>query len=207
MNVVEKFLEKFNQCIILLSGFEQLHLSEYAKNLAENFNFDVVKFNYPDYDSLNNEVNSKASRGVIAYGLTFDKDLLKFKTNYHISISGSKALINDDATFEMYNQNIKNNFINKFKNIKDLDYHDNIYEDIFNLCIDMIMKKLYGDRYEEVQKEYAKMSEKEKYDTPKQETEEEKDIIEESEESKGGKRKKKQKRIIGTRLLMKRITL
>jgi hypothetical protein len=34
MNVVEKFLEKFNQCIILLSGFDKLHLNEYAKNLG-----------------------------------------------------------------------------------------------------------------------------------------------------------------------------
>ena len=45
MNVVEKFLEKFNQCIILLSGFDKLHLNEYAKNLAENFNFDLI-FNW-----------------------------------------------------------------------------------------------------------------------------------------------------------------
>lgn len=209
MNVVEKFLEKFNQCIILLSGFEQLHLSQYAKNLAENFNFDVIKFNYPDYDTLNKDVNSKANRGVIVYGLTFDKDLIKFKTNYHISISGAKALINDDATFEMYNQNIKNNFINKFKNIKDLNYHDGIYEDIFNLCIDMIMKRVYGDRYEEVQKEYAKMNEKERYDTPKKSEEEPEKDVNESEVSTGGKRKKtkKSKKIIGTRLLMKRINL
>jgi hypothetical protein len=208
MNVVEKYLEKFNQCIILLSGFEQLHLTEYAKNLAENLNFELVKFDHENYNILNNEVNKYAKKGVVAYGLSFEKDKLNFKTTYHISLSGPKTIINDDNKYQTYTDNIKNSFINKFKNIKDLDYHDEIYEDIFNICIDIIMKRVYGDRYEEVQKEYAKLTEKEKFDTPKKSEDDEQKDLEESEVSVGGKRNKKNKRlVIGTRLLMQRIKL
>lgn len=205
MNVVEKFLEKFNQCIILLSGFDKLHLNEYAKNLADNFNFELIKFDYPDYDTLNKEVSKKEKKGVIVYGLIFEKEKIHFKTNYHISLSGPRGLINDDSKYETYTQNTKNSIINKFKNIKDLDYHDEVYEDIFNLCIDMIMKRVYGDRYEEVQKEYAKLSETESSDTPKKS--DEKESAQKTEVSTGGKRNKKQNRIIGTRILMKRIKI
>jgi len=208
MNVVEKYLEKYNQCIILLSGFEQLHLTEYAKNLAENLNFELVKFDHENYNILNNEVNKYAKKGVVAYGLSFEKDKLNFKTTYHISLSGPKTIINDDNKYQTYTDNIKNSFINKFKNIKDLNYHDEIYEDIFNICIDIIMKRVYGDRYEEVQKEYAKLTEKEKFDTPKKSEDEEQKEPDESEVSVGGKRSKKNKRIvIGSRILMHRIKL
>jgi len=211
MNVVEKYLEKFNQGIILLSGFEQLHLSEYAKNLAENLNFELIKFNYPDYESLNKEVKEKAKKGVVIYGLSFLKDSIDFKPLTHISLSGPKGLVNDDEKYQIYTDNIKNSFINKFKNIKDLEYHDQIYEDIFNLIIDLIMKRVYGDRYEEVQKKYLEMTEKERYDTPKKDSDEEDKDIDDPEEkitqSPIGGRRKKNKRIIGTRLLQERIKI
>lgn len=211
MNVVEKYLEKFNQCIILLSGFEQLHLSEYAKTLAENLNFNLIKFDYPDYNKLNNDVNDNAKNGVVAYGLTFVKDNLNFKPIIHISLSGPRGIINDDENYQIYTENTKNNIINKFKNIKDLDYHEQIYEDIFNLVLDVIMKRLYGDRYEEVQKIYAEMTEKERFDTPKESDEDEEKDVEESEEPvKQPARIKgdgKNKRIIGTRIIQKRIHL
>ena len=35
MNVIEKYLEVYKKCIILLSGFEKLHLIKYAKKLAK----------------------------------------------------------------------------------------------------------------------------------------------------------------------------
>jgi len=175
MNVIEKFLEKFHQCIILLSGFDKLHLNEYAKNLADNLNFELISFDYPSFDKLNGEITTSlrdksTNHGIIIYGLSFPNEFLKFKPNIHISVSGSKALIDNDEKFNIYTENIKKNIINKFKNIKDLDYHDQVYEDIFNLCIDMIMKRVYGDRYEEVQKEYAKKAIAEK-EVPKKKDE------------------------------------
>jgi len=161
MNVIEKFIEKYKKCIILLSGFEKLHLEEYAKLLAENFNFELIKFDYPDFELLNNQV-SKSSTGLVIYGLTFPSDQLKFKANYHISLAGNRTLIDDDSKFNIYQENVKKNIVNKFKNIKDIEYRDDIYLDIFNLIIDMIEKKVYQERYEEVQKEKAKLNLKEK---------------------------------------------
>jgi hypothetical protein len=192
MNVVEKFLEKFNKCIILLSGFEKLNLSEYAKNLADNLSFDLIKFDYPNYDLLNSIVD-KSNNGIVIYGLTFENDQLKFKPNIHISLSGSKMLIDDEEIFKIYNENIKKNIINKFKNIKNIEYDNNTYDDIFNLVIDMILRRLYGNKYDEMQKKYI---EKETSTTD-----------ELSDQSGGKKKRSKTKRVIGTRLLMSRIKL
>jgi hypothetical protein len=162
MNVIEKFIEKYKKCIILLSGFEKLHLEEYAKLLAENFNFELIKFDYPDFELLNNQVSKSSANGVVIYGLTFPSDQLKFKTSYHISITSNRTLIDNDDKFNIYQENVKKNIINKFKNMKDLDYHDDTYLDIFNLIIDMVEKKVYQDRYEQVQEEKAKLTLKEK---------------------------------------------
>jgi len=192
MNVVEKFLEKFNKCIILLSGFEKLNLSEYAKNLADNLSFDLIKFDYPNYDLLNSIVD-KSNNGIVIYGLTFENDQLKFKPNIHISLSGSKILIDDEEIFKIYNENIKKNIINKFKNIKNIEYDNDTYNDIFNLVIDMILRRLYGNKYDEMQKKYI---EKETSSTD-----------ELSDQSGGKKKRNKTKRVIGTRLLMSRIKL
>jgi uncharacterized FlgJ-related protein len=169
MNVIEKFIEKYKKCIILLSGFEKLHLEEYAKLLSENFNFELIKFDYPDFELLNNQV-SKSSTGLVIYGLTFPSDQIKFKANYHISLAGNRTLIDDDNKFNIYQENVKKNIVNKFKNIKDIEYHDDVYLDIFNLVIDMIEKKVYQERYEEVQKEKAKLSLKEKAKIEKKDT-------------------------------------
>ena len=162
MNILEKFLELYKKCIIIISGFEQLHLSEYAEKLANNFNFDLVKFDYPNYDILNQFVKNNYNKSLVIYGLSFEKDLLTFRPNIHISLSGSKQLINNDEKYNIYTENVKKSFINKFKNLKDLTYSENTYDDIFDLVINMIKKKVYGDRLEEVEKTESEESEKEK---------------------------------------------
>jgi hypothetical protein len=211
MNVLEKFIEKYNQCIILLSGFEKLHLEEYAKQLSKDFNFELIKFDYPNFDKLNDDIKKFKNKGLIIYGLSFPNDSLSFKPNYHVAISGNKTLVDDDEKFKIFNENTSKSIINKFKNIKDLNYHEEIYDDIFNLVIDMVMRKIYGDKYEEMQKEYAKLSEKEKEPIKKdeEETNSEKEEKTQNRVSSGGKKfkktrggAKKQKRIMGTRIVM-----
>jgi hypothetical protein len=169
MNILEKFLELFKKCIIIISGFEQLHLSEYAEKLANNFNFDLVKFDYPNYDILNQFVKNNSNKSLVIYGLSFEKDLITFRPNIHISLSGSKQLINDDEKYNIYTENVKKSFINKFKNLKDAAYSDNTYDDIFDLVINMIKKRVYGDRLEEVEKTESEELEKEKKKKEKKE--------------------------------------
>jgi len=184
MNVIEKYLEVYKQCIILLSGFEKLHLSEYAKKLAKEFNFTLIEFKYPEFDDLNQEIEKllkeKTPKGIIVYGLSFPTSQLKFKTSYHIAISGNRSLINDDDEFKIYQEYLDKSFINKFKNMKDLEFHDDVYDDIFLLCITMIMKRVYGDKYDEMMKKYADMeveSEKEQKPTPISDDEEDTKIV------------------------------
>ena len=53
--------------------------------------------------------------------------------------------------------------------MKDLEFNDGVYDDIFLLCITMIMKRVYGDKYDDMMKKYADMevnSEKEQKPTP-----------------------------------------
>jgi hypothetical protein len=160
MNVVEKFIsdlkQKSKKCIILLSGFDILHLEEYAKLLAQNINFELIQFKYPEFDTLNDKINDSDSTGIIVYGLTFPTDKLKFKPFYHISVSANRSIVVDEEKYNIYQENVKNNIVNKFKNMKDILYHDETYTEIFNMIIDLIMKRVYGDRYEEAQKAYVK---------------------------------------------------
>jgi len=200
MNVIEKYLEVYKQCIILLSGFEKLHLSEYAKKLAKEFNFTLIEFKYPEYDDLNQEIEKllkeKTPKGIIVYGLSFPTSQLKFKTSYHIAISGNRSLINDDDEFKIYQEYLDKSFINKFKNMKDLEFHDDVYDDIFLLCITMIMKRVYGDKYDEMMKKYAEMevnAEKEQKPTPISDDEEDTKIVEAEETNYKKKKGKKTK--------------
>jgi hypothetical protein len=200
MNVIEKYLEVYKQCIILLSGFEKLHLSEYAKKLAKEFNFTLLEFKYPEYDDLNQEIEKllkeKTPKGIIVYGLSFPTSQLKFKTSYHIAISGNRTLINDDDEYKIYQEYLDKSFINKFKNLKDLEFHDDIYDDIFLLCITMIMKRVYGDKYDDMMKKYADMeinSEKEQTPTPISDDEEYTKIVEAEETNYKKKKGKKSK--------------
>jgi len=200
MNVIEKYLEVYKQCIILLSGFEKLHLSEYAKKLAKEFNFTLIEFKYPEFDDLNQEIEKllkeKTPKGIIVYGLSFPTSQLKFKTSYHIAISGNRSLINDDDEFKIYQEYLDKSFINKFKNMKDLEFHDDVYDDIFLLCITMIMKRVYGDKYDEMMKKYADMeveSEKEHKPTPISDDEEDTKIVDVEETNYKKKKGKKTK--------------
>jgi hypothetical protein len=200
MNVIEKYLEVYKQCIILLSGFEKLHLSEYAKKLAKEFNFTLIEFKYPEYDDLNQEIEKllkeKKPKGIIVYGLSFPTSQLKFKTSYHIAISGNRSLINDDDEFKIYQEYLDKSFINKFKNMKDLEFNDGVYDDIFLLCITMIMKRVYGDKYDDMMKKYADMevnSEKEQKPTPISDDEENTKIVEAEETNYKKKKGKKTK--------------
>ena len=119
-------------------------------------NFELIQFKYPEFDRLNDKIDDSDSTGIIIYGLTFPTEKLKFKPFYHISLSANKSIVVDEEKFNIYQENVKNNIVNKFKNMKDILYHDETYAEIFNMIIDLIMKRVYGDRYEEAQKAYVK---------------------------------------------------
>jgi hypothetical protein len=195
MNILEKFISIFKQCIIILSGFEKLHLNEYATKLAEDFDFELIEFKYPNYDALNKSVKESKHSGIIIYGLTFPTENLEFKPKYHLSLSGNKTLVNDDNLFNIYTNNVKQNFVNKFKNVKSVDFNDELYDDVYNICIDFIMKKVYGENYEKAQKKYLEDSESEASEKQVHSVKDEEDDTNDLSESSGGSYRKSSKRV------------
>jgi len=193
MNILEKFISIFKQCIIILSGFEKLHLSKYANQLATDFDFELIEFKYPDFESLNKAVKESKHSGIIIYGLTFPTESLEFKPNYHISLSANKTLVDDESKYSIYNQYVKQNFVNKFKNVKVIEFSNELYDDVYNMCIDYIMKKVYGENYEKAQKKYLEDSESEASEKQIQSVKDEEDDRNDITESSGGNNRKSDK--------------
>jgi hypothetical protein len=195
MNILEKFISIFKQCIIILSGFEKLNLSKYAIQLANDFDFELIEFKYPDFESLNKAIKESKHSGIIIYGLTFPTENLEFKPNYHISLSANKTLVDDESQFSIYNQYVKQNFVNKFKNVKVAEYSEELYNDVYNMCIYYIMKKVYGDNYEKAQKKYLEDSESEASEKQIQSVKDEEDDTNDITESSGGSYRKLHRKI------------
>jgi replication initiation and membrane attachment protein DnaB len=207
MNILEKFISIFKNCIIIISGYEKLHLSEYADQLANDFNFELLEFKYPDFDSLNKKIkdlheNNNNNKGIIIYGLTFPKEKLEFKVNYHVSLSANKTLVDDENEYNLYNNNVKENFINKFKNVKIAAFNEELYDDIYNTCIDFVMKKVYGENYEKAQKKYIEDTASETADKQIESVKDEEDDTNDLSESSGGSYKRNI--VKGTRRILKK---
>ena len=195
MNILEKFISIFKQCIIILSGFEKLHLNKYATQLANDFDFELIEFKYPDFESLNKSIKESKQSGIIIYGLTFPTESLEFKPNYHISLSANKTIVDDESQYSIYNQYVKQNFVNKFKNVKVAEFSDELYDDIYNMCIDYIMKKVYGENYEKAQQKYLEDSESEASEKQIQSVKDEEDDTNDLSTSSGGKYRKPYRKV------------
>lgn len=146
MNILEAYIKKYKQFIILILGLPCSNKSEIAKELNDDLGLSIIKINdylkkdafiektvsevkfnlyeHPDnYDwvSFNEEVNSKKSKGVILYGNYLDKEKIDFDI--------------DCCYFFNMNTNLCKNILIE-KNLlpyKEEDEKVNIYfKDIFN---------------------------------------------------------------------------
>ena len=121
MNIVEAYLKKRKQLVILISGFSGCGKSVIAKNIAKDFNIEYLNLNNfmkEDYaetttpkilldkkiidwddptainwDEFNNKINEIKNKGVIVSGFGFPSDKLQFHTHYHIHLKISKDLL------------------------------------------------------------------------------------------------------------------
>jgi hypothetical protein len=107
MNILEAFIKKYNQFVILILGLPCSNKSEIAKELAEDLHLSLINVNnylkkdsfiekdisnikfklyeHPDnydWDKLNNDVNEKKEQGIILYGNYVDKNNLNFEINF-----------------------------------------------------------------------------------------------------------------------------
>ena len=108
MNVLEAFITKFKQIIILILGLPCTNKSNYAKELSKDLNLQLIKINdflikdkyvektvdnikfklYEDaenydWDLFNDKVNQTKNNGVIIYGNFIDSN----KINFNIDIT------------------------------------------------------------------------------------------------------------------------
>jgi len=189
MNILEAYLKKYGQLIILILGLPCSNKSAIAKELAIDLNIKILnirnylienKFiekniddinfkiyedteNY-DWNKLNNDINDSKTSGIILYGnfididninsdidfsffysmnITLCKKLLFEKKILDFEESDSKTKIYFEKIFNPIYENIKQKIkFNKFFNIKEETKFDESYDEIFELLMNLIQKKL-----------------------------------------------------------------
>jgi uridine kinase len=107
MNILEAYIKKYKQFIILILGLPCSNKSEIAKELVEDLKLPIININdylkpdafiektvtdikfklyeHPDnynWDSLNEDINNKKSHGIILYGNYIDKNKIDFEFDF-----------------------------------------------------------------------------------------------------------------------------
>ena len=113
--VVEAYIDKHKQLIILLSGFSGSGKTVLGKSLSKDFKIDFINLNdyykedwdevveieenkivdwdspdAVDWDKLNEYVSKKKNKGLIISGFSFPQNKLSFKSDFHIHLKISK---------------------------------------------------------------------------------------------------------------------
>jgi hypothetical protein len=164
-NILDIQLLNKKKYIILFSGLEFSPIEKIVNDLAKDFNAIVLNYLHLGIDEninlepLNTRVNDLISKNknspqpFFIIAKSFPSNKLKIPVDLHINISLNKfAIINLDPAKrpdlpDLYIKSLQSNHINKYINLKK-DYNlEDIINDIFNLIIDDIEKKVYGDKY------------------------------------------------------------
>ena len=189
MNILEAYLKKYKQIIILILGLPCTNKSEIAKEFGIDLGLEVIKINHYliedkfeevdidgnkiklyedtknyDWDKLNSTINDLKSNGVILYGNYLDIDKIESEIDfiffYSMNIKMCKKILVEkkmiefkesdpllniyfDKVFIPLYDNIKNKIkINKFFNIKEETTFDESYDEVFEILMELISKKL-----------------------------------------------------------------
>ncbi len=117
MNILEAFIKKYGQIIILILGLPCTNKSEIAKELSSDLKISIININdylikdkfieiivkdtrfkifedteNYDWEKLNLEVNNIKSEGIILYGNYFDKDKIDFHVDFSFFYSMNTVL-------------------------------------------------------------------------------------------------------------------
>lgn len=189
MNILQAYLKKYNQIIILILGLPCTNKSEIAKELGLDLDLKVIKINdfliegkykeiniddvktkvYEDsdnydWDKFNSTINNLKNDGVIIYGNYLDTQKIDWDLDFSFFYSMNsklckkilieKKLIEWDESNPILNKYFENVFnplyddlkniikINKFFNIKEETTFDDSYDEIFDILMELISKKL-----------------------------------------------------------------
>lgn len=191
INILEAFIKKYNQFILLIIGLPCTNKSIIAKELeidlklpiiyinsyVEKNNFikkevENIKFKLYDHtdnynwEKLNKDVDKiiKDKGGLILYGSFIDTEKINFNINFTFFLNMNNTLCRDvlikkkhipykedDKRIKIYFEKIFNPIydtlklnisVNKFYNIKEKTSFNEIYDNLFDTLMDLILKKL-----------------------------------------------------------------
>lgn len=189
MNILQAYIKKYKQIIILILGLPCTNKSEIAKEFGIDLGLQVIKINdyliedkfkeiningiktklYEDtenydWNKLNSTINDLKTNGIILYGNYLDIDKIDseidftffYSMNYKMckKILVEKKMIEFKESDPMLNtffntvlnplyDNLKNKIkINKFFNIKEETTFDESYDEVFEILMELISKKL-----------------------------------------------------------------
>ena len=160
MNILEAFIEKYGQLIILILGLPCSNKSEIAKELKidlrlpilnindylikdkfKEVEYEEIKFkiyedseNY-DWDKFNDAVKELKSSGVILYGNYMDPDKINFKYDFSFFYSVNYSLCK------------KILIENKLLNIDDIKNEKIYFDNIFSPKYDELKKKIKFNKF------------------------------------------------------------
>lgn len=176
MNILEAFIKKYNQLIILIIGLPCSNKSEIAKELKTDLGFNIininnyliknkfkqvefdgVKFkihddteNY-DWDKFNKDIEELKSSGVIIYGNYIDSSKIDFKVDfsffYSLNITLCKKIINEKKLLNFTNTEDEKIYFEKIFNPK--------YEELkttikFNKFFNIKENTIFSSSYDEI---------------------------------------------------------
>ena len=173
-NVLDILLLNKKKYIVLFSGLEFSPVEKIVTDLSKDFNAIVLNYlhlNLDDsLDPLNTRVNDllnkneKMTQPIFIIAKSFPSDKLKIYPDIHINISLHKfAILNLDPAKradlpDLYAKSIQTNRVNRYINLKKEYELNDIINEVFNLIIDDIEKKVYGDKYESLSHKFFSQS-------------------------------------------------
>ena len=160
MNIVEAYIEQFEFFYVMFTSVDHKLLKEVVYNLSDDFNAQFIDA-YPimtnvediDHQRLHELLSGKNPVKFIIAPV-FPSRFTKVKSSFHINLSLNETLIStrniDRSLIDLENKYKTNSIIQKYFNVaKYKDDNKKLEDDIFNILIKRINKKLDNGNYEE----------------------------------------------------------
>ena len=159
MNVLEAYIQQKKYLTIVISCFDISLLKEIANNLGSDFGAKVIDLTDKlkditseadiNIEEINNLDTNDSIKIIIAQ--IFPENFFSFRLNYHINISLNKTYIEENKIDQKL-INLSKNFsynVSKYLNLKNFDSKIDIEDNIFDIIMNFIKKRLDNGTYSE----------------------------------------------------------
>jgi hypothetical protein len=162
MNILEAYILQKKKLIIVISSLDVVILREISINIGKDINAHLVDLidimNVKDLGDINNndiykKMTSDKDKKIKIIICPFYPDQIfkNYKINYHININLNNDLLNKkqiDRKLISLNESISKSIrINKFLNLHKFDNNIKLEDEIFNLIMEFIKKRLDDGEY------------------------------------------------------------